>query len=306
MGAIEIQALPVPPSLLGESPIWLAEEGALYWCDIAGRALHRYTPAGAAHTQWLFDSEPGCCAPLPGGDLLLALRSGLWRFSPVSGRRECLAAPPYDPAHERFNDGRADALGRLWVGTIYEPRTSPRAALYRWACSRLERMAGEITVSNGLAFSPDGGTMYWSDTTAHRIFAFDFDAAAGRLSRQRVFAEFPLKQPGQDLALALALVHYGGRPDGAAVDAEGAYWVAMYEGQRLLRLAPDGSLLQEVLLPVRCPTMPCFGGPDLRTLFITTARDKRPPAELAAQPLAGCVLTLRVAVPGLPVNFARP
>ena len=146
--------------------------------------------------------------------------------------------------------------------------------------------------------------MYWSDTSAHRIFAFDFDAAGGRLSRQRVFAEFPLKQPGQDLALVLA--HYGGRPDGAAVDAEGAYWVAMYEGQRLLRLAPDGSLLQEVLLPVRCPTMPCFGGPDLRTLFITTARDKRPPAELAAQPLAGCVLTLRVGVPGLPVNFARP
>ena len=95
------------------------------------------------------------------------------------------------------------------------------------------------------------------------------------------------------------------RPDGAAVDAEGAYWVAMYEGQRLLRLSARGELLADLALPVRCPTMPCFGGPDLKTLFITTAREARPQAELAAQPLAGCVLSLPVTVPGLPVNFAR-
>jgi sugar lactone lactonase YvrE len=160
-------------------------------------------------------------------------------------------------------------------------------------------MAGDVTVSNGLAFSPDGRTMYWSDTTAHRIYALDFDGSDGTLSRQRVFAEFPLKAPGQILA------DYGGRPDGAAVDAEGAYWVAMYEGQRLLRLSPAGELLREVPLPVRCPTMPCFGGADLRTLYVTTARDKRPAGELAAQPLAGCVLAMAVDVPGLPVNFAR-
>jgi sugar lactone lactonase YvrE len=184
------------------------------------------------------------------------------------------------------------------VGTIYEPRTPPRAALYRFARGRLDRMAGDVTVSNGLAFSPDGGTLYWTDTTAHRISALDLDAAEGTLSRQRVFAEFPPKQAGQDLRL------YGGRPDGAAVDAEGAYWVAMFEGQRLLRLAPDGRLLQEVPLPVRCPTMPCLGGPDLRTLYVTTARHNRPPEELSAQPWAGCVLQMRVDVPGLPVNFA--
>jgi len=185
------------------------------------------------------------------------------------------------------------------VGTIYEPRTPADAALYRWANGGLQRMAGDVTVSNGLAFSPDGRTMYWSDTTSHRIFAMDFDGSDGSLSRQRVFAEFPLKDPAQGLA------GYGGRPDGAAVDSEGAYWVAMFEGQRLLRLSPAGELLQEVPLPVRCPTMPCFGGPDLRTLFITTARNQRPPDELAAQPLAGCVLTMPVAVPGLPVNFAK-
>jgi len=294
-----VAALPVAPALLGESPFWHPDEAALYWCDIPGRALHRWQPAGARHDTWTLDAEPGCVAPVPGGELLLALRNGLWRFDPATGQRQRLAAPPYDPAHERFNDGKADPQGRLWVGTIYEPRTAPRAALYRWAAGRLQRMAGDVTVSNGLAFSPDGQTAYWSDTPSHRIYALDFDGLEGALSRQRIFAEFPLRAPGADLAA------YGGRPDGAAVDSEGAYWVAMYEGQRLLRLAPGGEVLREVPLPVRCPTMPCFGGADLRTLFITTARAGRPAEELAAQPLAGCVLTMAVDVPGLPVHFAR-
>ena len=293
------EALPLPPSLLGESPFWHPEQACLYWCDIPGKTLNRWHPASAQHRQWSFESEPGCCAPLPGGDLLLAMRDGLFRFNPDSGERRRLAAPPYDPAQERFNDGRADAQGRLWVGTIFEARTAPAAALYRWDGARLQRMVGDITLSNALAFSPDGRTMYWGDTPAHKIFAFDFDGHDGSLSRRRLFAEFALKKPGQDLAT------YGGRPDGAAVDEEGAYWCAMFEGQRLLRLAPDGQVLQELALPVRCPTMPCFGGPDLRTLFVTTSREKRPATELAAQPLAGSVLQMRVDVPGLPVNFAR-
>ncbi|MDP1532515.1 MAG: SMP-30/gluconolactonase/LRE family protein, partial [Rubrivivax sp.] len=219
-----IEALPgVPPSALGESPFWQPQEAALYWCDIPGRMLNRWTPATARHAQWAFDSEPACCAPLLGGGLLLAQRDGLWRFDPVSGSRERLVAPPYDGAVERFNDGKADPQGRFWVGTVYEPRTPAQAALYRWAGGKLERMAGDITVSNGLAWSLDGRTMLWSDTSSHRIFAFDFDPADGSLSRQRVFAQFVLKQEGQDLA------DYGGRPDGAAVDSEGACWVAMYE-----------------------------------------------------------------------------
>ncbi len=305
-----ITALPTPPALLGESPFWHPQEQQLYWCDIPGRALHRYRPAKSRHPpqhrQWALDSEPGCCAPLLGGGLLLALRSGLWHFDTDSGDKQRLAEPPYDPAQERFNDGRADPQGRFWVGTIYEPRTPPLAALYRYArapgapAAELQRMVGDITVSNGLGFSPDGRTLYRSDTTSHRIYALDFDGSEGSLSRQRVLAEFPLKQPGQPLA------GYGGRPDGAAVDVEGAYWVAMFEGQRLLRLSPEGAVLQELPLPVRCPTMPCFGDADLRTLYITTARHHRPAEELAAQPLAGQVLCLRVPVPGLPVNFVQP
>jgi sugar lactone lactonase YvrE len=295
---MEIEALPVAPALLGESPTWWPEQGALYWCDIPGLKLRRWRPATATHDEWEFDDEVGSLAPLPGGRLLLARRHGLVAFDPASGRSELLVDAPYDRSEQRFNDGKADPQGRFWVGSLCDPRDPPRAALYRWAAGRLDRIAGDISVSNGLAWSPDGRTMYWSDTHAHRIFAFDFDAGDGSLSRQRVFASFARKVAGQDLA------SYGGRPDGAAVDVEGNYWVAMYEGQRLLCFAPDGRLRREVPLPVRCPTMPCFGGPDLRTLFVTTARAHRPAEELAAQPLAGCVLTLRVDVPGLPVNFA--
>ncbi len=299
IAADTISALPgVPPSLLGESPLWLAESGSLLWCDIPGRCLNRWRMADGRHDSWSFDEEVACAAPLASGQLLLAGRHGLYRFDPQDGRRERIAEAPYDPARQRFNDGKADPQGRLWVGTMCEQRDAAEAALFRWADGQLVRMAGDITVSNGLAWSPDGATMYWSDTRAHRIDAFDFAADDGSLSRQRCFARFDAKPADGSLD------GYRGRPDGAAVDGEGAYWVAMFEGARLLRLAPDGSLLRDLPLPVRCPTMPCFGGPDLRTLFITTARHGRPAAELARQPLAGCVLTLRVDVPGLPVNHA--
>jgi len=284
---------------LGESPFWHPAEQALYYCDIPGHSLHRFDPAGGGLAHWDFDTDVASAAPLLGGQLLLAMRDGLWRFDPASGARRRLAEPPYDPANERFNDGKCDPQGRFWVGTIYEPRDPALASLYRYARGKLERQCGGITVSNGLAWSPNGHTMYWSDTKAHTIYAFDFDPLGGELNRQRVFASFPLKQPGQPLEA------YGGRPDGAAVDAEGCYWVAMFEGQRILRLSPEGELLREVSLPVRCATMPCFGGPDLKTLYITTAREGRPPAELIEQPYAGCVLALEVDVPGLPANFGR-
>ena len=294
----DITALPVAPSLLGESPLWHADEQRLYWVDIPGLQLHRFDPATGRHDEWHLPSEPACCVPLLGGGLLLAMRDGLWRFDPATGQRQRVASPPYDPAHQRFNDGKADAQGRFWVGTL-DDRRLPEAALYRLAGGALVRVAEGITVSNGLAFSPDGRTLYWADTKAHLVQAFDFDGDDGSLSRRRVFQQFSPRVDGEPLSA------YGGRPDGAAVDAEGAYWVAMFEGQRLLRFAPDGRLLAELPLPVRCPTMPCFGGADLKTLYITTARDKRPAAELAAQPLAGCVLQLRVDVPGLPAHLAR-
>ena len=207
-----------------------------------------------------------------------------------------MAPAPYDASQMRFNDGKADPHGRFWVGTIHD-RREPAGALYRYANGRLDAMVEQAASSNGLAWSPDARTMYWADTKLHTVFAFDFDAAEGRLSRRREFARFAPRQAGQGLA------GYGGRPDGAAVDSEGAYWVAMYEGAQLLCLGADGGTLAALPVPVQCPTMPCFGGDDLRTLFVTSARKGRPAEELARQPDAGHVLMQRVDEPGRPVDF---
>jgi len=294
-----IERLPIEPCLLGESPLWHPREQVLYWCDIPGRALHRYDPSGRNHVRWDFEQDLGCCAACEDGTLIVAQRDGLLRFDPATGARTVIADAPYDTAVERYNDGKTDARGRFWVGTIYEPRDAARASLYRLGAGGLERIAGDITTSNGLAWSPDGRTMYWADTKAHTVAAWSYDLEQGTPTNRRVFARFDAPAPGQSLD------GYAGRPDGAAVDAEGCYWVAMFEGARVLRFSPTGELLRTVHLPVRCPTMPCFGGPDLRTLYITTAREKRPADEIAAMPWSGCVLQLRVDVPGLPANLVR-
>lgn len=295
---MQVDALPVAPCGTGESPFWWPEQGALYWCDIPGRRVHRWRVRDGAHDSWDQPEEVGCIAPRLDGGLMLARRDGLFRMDLASGATERLAPPPYDRASQRFNDGKADPQGRFWAGTICEPRLPPRAALYRWADDALELQLDAASTSNGLAWSPDGTTMYWCDTQAHRIEAFDFDASDGSLSRRRRFHQFPLKPADGSLA------GYVGRPDGAAVDVEGGYWVAMYEGARLLRFAPDSRVLADLPLPVRCPTMPCFGGADLRTLYVTSAAAKTA-EQAAAEPLAGRVLVLRVDVPGLPVNFVH-
>ena len=293
----EVKLAVAEASLLGESPMWHPREQRLYYCDIPGQRLNRFDPASGELVHWSLDSDVASCAPMLDGALLLAMRDGLWRFDTASGRRTRLASPPYDPRNERFNDGKCDPQGRFWVGTIYEPRDPAIASLHCFSAGKLERRADGITVSNGLAWSPSGRTMYWSDTTAHTVYAFDFDGASGALTGRRVFARFDAKPHGGDLET------YGGRPDGAAVDVEGCYWVAMYEGQRLIRLSPDGEMLREVRLPVRCATMPCFGSADLKTIYITTAKLNRPADELAQQPWAGCVLALKVDVPGLPAHM---
>lgn len=286
------------PALLGESPFWHPLEQCLYYVDIPGKALFRLDSGAATPTRWALNDEPGCVVPLVGGGLLIPQRNGLWRFDPATGEYVKLLDPPYDASKRRFNDGKADAQGRLWVGTIDDAR-QPESALYCLREGVFIPMKDGITTSNGLGWSPDGRSMYWADTKAHEIYRLAFDADSGALGEREVFARFAPRGADQPLET------YGGRPDGAAVDVEGGYWVAMMEGQQLLRLSPSGEVLTRVELPVRCATMPTFGGADLRTIFVTTAREKRSEAELAAQPWAGCVLKMRVPVAGLPVQFAR-
>lgn len=292
------------PSLLGESPFWHPHEQRLYWLDIAGKKIVRLQPATGAFDTWPLDQEPGCIAPAARGGWVLALRREIIRALVWGGPLTELASFTHDPLTTRFNDGKCDPCGRFWAGTVYEPKNQAQAALYSLDCRTahtvlVERQWGGAFTSNGLAFSPDAATVYWADTPRHTVYAWDWDAQLNVLSGQRVFAQFASKPEGWRMGQP----GYAGRPDGAAVDAEGNYYVAMYEGMRVLKLAPDGRLLDDIPTPTPCPTMVCFGGDDLRTLFLTSAWHQRPAHELQTYPDAGCVFSMRVDTPGLPVNF---
>jgi sugar lactone lactonase YvrE len=278
------------PMQVGECPVWHPAEASLYWVDIDGFTVHRLHPASGAHRAWRMASEPSAIAIHAEGGLMVSTRKGFVHLDTNSGAMRDLLPAPYDTATTRFNDGCVDPAGRFWVGTLFEPRNAQAAEMYCLDKGALRRVwSGGMTVSNGLAFSPDQRTMYHSDTTSHRIDCYDYDLTSGAVSNVRRFQQFSTDKKASD---------YGGRPDGAAVDSEGAYWCAMYEGGRVLRFSPQGQLLREVRLPLRCPTMMAFGGDDLRTLYITSASSGRSPAELQQYPLSGRVLSMRVDVPG--------
>ena len=296
--------LTTEPDGLGESPFWHPTEQRLYWVDIPGKRVARVAVDGVQASgpveHWRLQEEPGCIAPMQGGGLVLALRSGIYQAQQWGGPLHKLADAPYDTGKQRFNDGKCDAQGRFWAGSLYEPKDQKLGVLYMLDGQGLHRMADGVTTANGLAWSPDGRTAYWSDTAAHQVRAFDRDPATGVLTNARVFHHMQPKPAGWAWG---STEPYGGRPDGATVDAEGCYWSAQYEGGRLLRIAPSGEVLAEVRVPALCPTMPCFGGPDLKTLFVTTARHGRSDSELAQYPGAGCVWAMQVGVAGLPVHM---
>ncbi len=303
---------------LGESPFWHPHEQMLYWVDIAGKQVLRANIYMGTVETWDMPSEPGCIAPAASGGLVLALRHGVFRASKWGAPLKQLTTLPYDTTHIRANDGKCDAQGRFWVGTLDETRQQHNAALYcidARPTTHAERPLVEakigataspqpVTTANGLAFSPDQRTLYWADTPSHTVWAWDFDAQTSAMTAQRVFASVSPKPANwQSDPTSKDNAGYGGRPDGAAMDVQGNYWVAMFEGRRVCQFAPNGSLLAEYPTPLQCPTMVCFGGEDLKTLYVTSARHHRDAPELAAFPLSGQVLSMRVDVPGLPVNF---
>ncbi|MFZ4874009.1 SMP-30/gluconolactonase/LRE family protein [Janthinobacterium sp. Mn2066] len=290
MNIYEIKVVSEQAMQVGECPLWHAREAALYWVDIDGRAVHRLHPATGQQQRWEMPTEPSALAINAGGGLIVALRSGFAHLDTKTGSLAEIAPAPFDMATTRFNDGKVDPAGRFWVGTIFEPRSSASAEMFVLEKGNVRKVwSGGMTVSNGLGFSPDQHTMYHADTTTHRIDRFDYDVATGAISEPHAFQRFSTDKKAAD---------YGGRPDGAAVDSEGNYWSAMFEGGKILRFAPDGELLDEITLPVRCPTMVTFGGPDLRTLYITSASHNRSADEIAEYPLTGQVLSVRVDVAG--------
>jgi sugar lactone lactonase YvrE len=279
---------------LGECPLWSAEEQALYFVDIKGRALHRYKPSTGEHNSIAMPEEIGCIGLRKGGGFVAGFRSGLWLLDAGGNREAKLADNPEDQRTSRFNDGRVDPAGRFLGGTIDEPKDGGRAHLYRYDRRGLATLAGGLLTSNGVAFSPDGRVLYHSDTPAFTIWRYAYDPATGEASDKTVFARLEPSETDR------------GRPDGAAVDREGCYWTALFEGGRIQRYAPDGRLLAEYPVPARCPTMVCFGGPDRTTLYVTSARTGRSQEELAAFPHSGSVFAMPVAVPGLPEHVFDP
>jgi sugar lactone lactonase YvrE len=247
---------------LAESPVWVPALSALLFVDITGRRLHRFTPGSGAIDSVAIEEDIGCVAPAKGGGYVGGLRSGIWLLNEAGGKVRCLAANPENPATSRFNDGRVDPRGRLIAGTVDEPKAGGNANLYRYDRRGLARLSTGLMTSNGVAFSPDGRTLYHSDTPRFVIYRYDYDPETGAAENRRVFVQ--IEPTATDR----------GRPDGAAIDAEGCYWSAMYEGARLHRYDPDGKLMASYPVPGRNVTMPAFGGADMRTLFVTTAREK--------------------------------
>jgi sugar lactone lactonase YvrE len=271
---------------LGECPVWSAAERVLYWVDINAPSLNRFDPATGRNTAMPMPESIGCFALRRGGGFVVALRGGVWLAQQDGTLQERLAPAPYDPAHHRFNDGRCDPHGRFFAGSMNESRDAPTAALYRLEPDgALTRILSGMTISNGLAWSPDGRTMYHADTPTQVVHAYDYDGTTGMPANGRVLARFAAEDE---------------RPDGAAVDRDGCYWTAQYRGGRLKRIAPDGRLVSEHPLPAMCPTMCAFGGDDLRTLYVTTARQMRDADELGRLPQSGGLFAMRVDVPGLP------
>jgi len=271
---------------LGECPLWSVAEQALYWVDINAPALNRFDPFSGANIAMPMPESIGSFAFRTKGGFVVALRGGIW-LADTNGRLERkVADAPYDGAHHRFNDGRCDRQGRFVVGSMNERRDAPSAALYRLGGDLvLRELFGGLTVSNGLAWSPDGRTMYHADTPTHVVRAYDYDTGSGAIANAREFVRWTGETD---------------RPDGGAVDAEGCYWTAFFRGGKVLRVSPAGRTLAEYPIPALCPTMCAFGGPDLATLFVTSARTMRDTDELARLPLSGGVFAMRVDVPGLP------
>ena len=269
--------------VLGEVPRWHPVERALYWIDAFKPAMHRLDANGKLES-WTPPEKLGSFAPCSSGGLLIAGRNGLARYDPPSGRLDRIVDPEAGGAVNILNDGRCDARGRFWVGSMSKTMERASGRLYRLAHGRLEVVDEDIWVSNGVCFSPDDKKMYFADSHVKTIFVYDFDVAAGTLGARRVFATTERR----------------GVPDGSSVDAEGFIWNAAFDAGCLVRYAPDGRVDRTVALPVSRPTACTFGGSDLATLYVTTARFRLAPEKLAAEPLAGGLLALNVGARGLP------
>lgn len=274
---------------LGESPVWHEAENALYWVDILHPAVHRFHPATGRNDTCETGKLVSAVIPVKGGRLLVASQDGVEWLDFASGSLTPFVSPEAGIADNRLNDAKCGPDGAIWLGSMRSDATKPTGALYRIdAAGQFERKEGGIIVSNGLGWSPDGRTFYFVDTVPGLIHAYDFDPTSGALSARREFARIPVAD---------------GRPDGLAVDAEGGVWCAIWDGWCVRRYLPNGKLDQVVEMPVPRPSSIAFGGPDLSTLYITSARTRLPASTLADAPLSGGLFSCRPGVSGARISL---
>lgn len=276
-------------SKLGEGAVWDVADAALWWVDIKAGLIHRFDPATGRNESHDFGEPVGCLSRRDSGGLIVAAQSGFHLFDPATGARQALADPEADRPGSRFNDGATDLQGRFWAGTMKDDGGPPERVGRFWRYDPDGTVSAHfepVFTTNGMTFSPDGRTLYLSDSNpeVRTIWACDYDPDTGTPSNRRVFFD----------TRAVA-----GRPDGGTVDADGCYWMAGVGGWQLVRITPAGKVDRIVEMPVEKPTKPMFGGPRLDTLFVTSigmGYEADP-----AQPEAGSLFAVTgLGVTGLP------
>ncbi len=275
---------------VGESPLWCAQQSAWYWVDITAKTIWRLDVASGAVRYWRTTEMVACLSLKQSGGLIAGMETGIFHLELGEGQtvvEKRLAKPDALIAGMRFNDGRCDRQGRFWSGTMLmdNPAARPQGHLYRYTLEEgiSQPVVSELVVQNGLSWSPDGRTLYLSDSHVSRqlIWAFDYDTETGMPSNQRVFVDMNA---------------YPGRPDGAAVDSDGCYWICGNDEACLLRFTPAGKLDRKIDLPMAKPSMCAFGGANLDTLLVTSIAA----GKAEGDQWAGAVVMLRPGVTGFP------
>lgn len=276
---------------LGEGALWHPTENKLYWVNIEGKTLHIYDPVTRENKSFWVGERVGTVVPVEKGGVLVALQNGIHFLNTQTGAL-CFIANPLTDINIRFNDGKCDPSGRFWVGSMHLAFTEGAASLYRMDTDQtVHKILDGVTVSNGIAWTKDRKTMYYVDSHLRRIDAFDYNDADGSVTNRRTVVTVPAG---------------GGSPDGIALDAEGNIWAALWGANAVGRFNPlTGELLQKIEVPAPNVSSCAFGGKDLDTLYITTARGELKEAQLTAYPLSGGLFSVKPGVKGVPAEFYR-
>lgn len=255
---MRIERVPTVHCLVGEGPVWDVEEQALYFIDIVGKAIHRFEPNTEGTQSWDAGQIIGSMALREKGGAILALKDGISTLDFSTGEVKLLAAAEHLHPRAQMNDGKVDRAGRFIVGSGDSDLrdTRPYGSLYSLGRdATLKTLDREIAISNGPCWSPDNGTLYFSDSLLYHIYAYDYDIATGAVANKRLFADTR---------------SLGGIPDGATVDTDGLMWMAICEGSKVVAFRPDGRIERTIEMPVKCPASVMFGGPDLDLLYVTS------------------------------------